>query len=57
MDVSPTSGAGGAQMALLAKVLREARPDPAASGPQAVMQAASSSAMLAGVGGAVDVLA
>ena len=44
-------------MALLAKVLREARPDPSSSGAQAVMQAASSSAMLAGVGGAVDVLA
>jgi hypothetical protein len=50
VGVSPTSAAGAVQIALLAKVLQAARPDPAASGPQAVTQAASSQALLAAVG-------
>ena len=50
VSVSPTSAAGAVQIALLAKVLQAARPDPAASGPQAVTQAASSQALLATVG-------
>lgn len=57
MSVSPTSAAPAAlQIALLAKVLQAARPDPAASGAQAVTQAASSQALLATVA-TLDVLA
>ena len=57
MSVSPTSAApDSVQIALLAKVLQAARPDPAASGTQAVTQAASSRALLESVG-MLDVLA
>ena len=47
MSVSAASPAGSVQIAMLAKVLDQARPTPAASPADAVMQAAASQAMLA----------
>jgi hypothetical protein len=46
VSVSPAGGAGSIQIAILAKVLDQARPAPAATPADAVMQAAASQALL-----------
>ena len=56
MSVSVASPAGSVQIAMLAKVLDQARPTPAASPADAVMQAAASQALLASAA-RLDVLA
>ena len=56
MSVSAASAAGSVQIALLARVLDQARPAPAATPADAVMQAAASQALLASAG-RLDVLA
>lgn len=56
MSVSAVSAAGSVQIAVLAKVLDQARPTPAATPTDAVMQAAASQAMLANAA-RLDVLA
>ena len=56
MSVSAASPAGSVQIAMLAKVLHQARPTPAATPADAVMQAAASQAMLASAA-RLDVLA
>ena len=56
MSVSAASPAGSIQIAMLAKVLDQARPVPAASPTDAVMQAAASQALLASAS-RVDLLA
>lgn len=56
MSVSAASSAGSIQMAMLAKVLDQARPVPAASPSDAVLQAAASQALLASAA-RLDVLA
>jgi len=54
--VSPTSVAGSVRIAVLAKVLDQAQPVPAAAPADAVMQAAAAQALLAAAAG-LDVLA
>ena len=56
MSVSAASPAGSVQIAMLAKVLDQARPTPAATPADAVTQAAASQAMLASAA-RLDVLA
>ncbi len=56
MSVSAASTAGSVQIAMLAKVLDQARPVPAATPADAVMQAAASQALLASAA-RLDVLA
>jgi len=56
VSVSPAGPTGSIQIAMLAKVLDQARPTPAASPADAVMQAAASQALLASAA-RLDVLA
>jgi len=56
VSVSPAGPTGSIQIAMLAKVLDQARPAPAASPADAVMQAAASQALLASAA-RLDVLA
>jgi hypothetical protein len=56
VSVLPAGAAGAVQIAMLAKVLDQARPVPAAMPADAVMQAAASQALLASAA-RLDVLA